>query len=174
MAKAYSQLPNYHYEDPKAIVDMKRFVIGLLNVYRKSYLNTDTKESLAEFMQLNKAELEEWLDHMVVRLIYMTAKQPTFINGVPQLSDLDNEEKERLANSYSVHLNLNGELNKKLYPDSSIFFKILKFPRDFEGNSKDSNDGKIGLGKKNGTFAVPSLITGLMNFTAELIERKYS
>jgi hypothetical protein len=33
---------------------------------------------------------------------------------------------------------------------------------------------KIGLGKKNGTFAIPSLITGLTHFAAELIERKYS
>jgi hypothetical protein len=172
-ARSYSQLPDYHYENPKAIAVMKQVTIDLLNAYRKSYLDTSTKESLADFMQ-NEAELEAWLDHMVVRLIYMTAKQPTFINGEPQLSGLDNEEKERLVNSYSMHLNLNGELNKKLYPVAVKTLRPYKFPKDFEGNSEDSNDGNIGLGKKNGTFAIPSLITGLTHFAAELIDRKYS
>ncbi|WP_257253283.1 hypothetical protein [Endozoicomonas sp. SESOKO3] len=151
----------FHYQNPKAVEDVQRFIGDILEHFIRGYYATDTI-SLQQALELDNTEFEKWLHRTSLEIVYWSAMQP-----YEMTEDFFISRHDHKYQNYFLHINQNKR------PDP----EIMKTSNEIHNHSlshktADGRKYNFGLAHMYG-FPLQALIKGLCKLSINILENSH-
>ncbi|WP_252179288.1 hypothetical protein [Endozoicomonas sp. 4G] len=148
----------FHYQNPAAVEDVKKFIRDILEHFVRGYYSTHSI-TLQQALRLDNTTFELWLNRTSLEIIYWSAVQIYEMTGDFFISNHDHDNQ-----NYFTHI----KKNKR--PDPEIMKTSRPILVDAIRDNCFGSGHNLGLGHING-FPFQALIKGLCQLSINMLEQ---